>query len=187
MQTIIEKPDAYGPFWVKNISALPLIALADCNHFDLHPRCDITHQQLDVLMALREKLVNSSFPRPCLFSHPLVTLHREYDFNSVVSIAAVVYSFLGCVPVALWFLFRQLEANTSLVSILCVYGYSLFVFIPASVIHPLPSVLCSSNPSPPPPPLPPPPPPDCLFGSLSHHRLDRALWSINDQRTISCS
>jgi hypothetical protein len=88
-------------------------------------------------MAFRTQLVpffffSSRFHQS--LSPPFSLSDRQYDFNSVVSIAAVVYSFLGCVPLAIWFLFRQLETNTSLVAILCVYGYSLTVFIPASVI-----------------------------------------------------
>lgn len=62
----------------------------------------------------------------------------EYDFNAVVSIAGLVYGFLGSVPVAIWFLFRQLETSTSLVTVLCVYGYSLTVFIPITFVCLLP-------------------------------------------------
>lgn len=58
---------------------------------------------------------------------------REYDFNSVVSIAGVVYGFMVVVPTLIWFLFRQLETSTRLITVICVYGYSLFVFIPAAV------------------------------------------------------
>lgn len=58
---------------------------------------------------------------------------REYDFESVMSLASLVYGFLGGVTAALYFLLRQLEASTSLTTVLCVYGYSLAIFIPASV------------------------------------------------------
>ena len=60
-------------------------------------------------------------------------LRREYDFESVMSLASLVYGFLGCVTAGLYFLLRQLEASTSLTTVLCVYGYSLAIFIPASV------------------------------------------------------
>lgn len=67
----------------------------------------------------------------------------QYDFNSVVSIASVVYGFTVASTLLVWFLFRQLETNTSLITVLCVYGYSLFVFIPASIICLAPSELVS--------------------------------------------
>lgn len=55
-----------------------------------------------------------------------------------MSLASLVYGFLGGVSVALYFMMRQLEASTSPSTVLCVYGYSLTIFIPASVVLILP-------------------------------------------------
>jgi len=59
--------------------------------------------------------------------------HREYDIESVISLASLVYGFLFAVSAAIYLLMRQLEASLSATAILCVYGYSLTIFIPASV------------------------------------------------------
>ena len=62
---------------------------------------------------------------------------RSYDFQSVVDVAALVYGFAGCVPLGIWFILRQYEANDlksiPLITAVCVYGYSLISFIPATV------------------------------------------------------
>jgi hypothetical protein len=63
---------------------------------------------------------------------------REYDFESIVSLASLVYGFLACVTAALYLTLRQIEASTPPSAVLCVYGYSLAIFIPASVRHPPP-------------------------------------------------
>lgn len=62
----------------------------------------------------------------------------EYDFESVISLASLVYGFLCFVSAALYFTMRQIEASTSPTTVLCVYGYSLTIFIPASVVLILP-------------------------------------------------
>ena len=62
-----------------------------------------------------------------------VILCREYDFEAVVSVATLVYGFTAAVPALLWFLFRQLEQPVKFITLLCLYGYALFIFVPASV------------------------------------------------------
>jgi hypothetical protein len=64
----------------------------------------------------------------------------EYDFQSVVTASSLVYTFAAGVPLSLWFIFRQLtEAKMKLITLICLYGYSLLVFIPATLLCLLPS------------------------------------------------
>lgn len=42
-------------------------------------------------------------------------------------------SFMGFAPAVLWLVFRTYEEKLRYVSLLCLYGYSLFIFIPAVV------------------------------------------------------
>ena len=54
----------------------------------------------------------------------------------VVTLAAVaIFSYASLVPTALWgvLLWRKSNAGYSFLEILCVYGYSLFIYIPISV------------------------------------------------------
>jgi hypothetical protein len=55
-----------------------------------------------------------------------------------MSLASLVYGFLGAVSVAIYFTLRQIEASTSPSAVMCVYGYSLVTFIPASLVLVLP-------------------------------------------------
>lgn len=57
----------------------------------------------------------------------------SYDFQSVVTASSIIYGFATAIPVALWLILRHYEANLKLVTSICIYGYSLFVFIPAAV------------------------------------------------------
>lgn len=62
----------------------------------------------------------------------------RYDFNKVTLAATVIYSYIGVVPVLLWGVLKYFNStgNTppSLLDILTVYGYSLFVYIPVAIV-----------------------------------------------------
>jgi len=47
--------------------------------------------------------------------------------------AAAVYGYITVIPILLWITFRWLAVSLGLVQIVCIYGYSLFVFIPIAV------------------------------------------------------
>jgi protein YIPF1/2 len=61
----------------------------------------------------------------------------SYDFQSILNVASVVYSFVALVPAGLWFIMKQYVTTDvreiNLVTAMCVYGYSLLFFIPAVV------------------------------------------------------
>lgn len=59
----------------------------------------------------------------------------------VVTLAAVaIFAYASLVPTALWgvLLWRKSNAGYSFLEILCVYGYSLFIYIPISVLWVVP-------------------------------------------------
>jgi len=58
----------------------------------------------------------------------------SYDFEKVVSSATLIYCFAGFVPLGMYFTFRQFGAIYSLISLVCLYGYSLLSFIPATAL-----------------------------------------------------
>ena len=63
----------------------------------------------------------------------------EYDFQSVVTASSLVYTFAAGVPCGVWFIFRQLtDAKLKLITLICLYGYSLLTFIPATLLCLLP-------------------------------------------------
>ena len=57
-----------------------------------------------------------------------------YNFEVVLTAASMIYSFLSCVPLLLWFIMRQFDAKLTLIQALCLYGYSLVLFIPAAAV-----------------------------------------------------
>jgi len=63
----------------------------------------------------------------------------EYNFQSVVTASSLIYGFAGGVPLVLWFGLRQLDAKVRLITSLCLYGYSLAIFIPATALCLLPN------------------------------------------------
>jgi len=60
-------------------------------------------------------------------------MYREYNFQSVLTASSLVYGFAGVAPVLIWFVFKQYDATLKFVSVVCLYGYSLTIFIPAVV------------------------------------------------------
>ncbi|KAH9316451.1 hypothetical protein KI387_025078, partial [Taxus chinensis] len=55
-----------------------------------------------------------------------------YDINYMSLAAAIFYSYIGFVPLGFYFLLQFMGIPSSLVQIWCLYGYSLFIFIPSS-------------------------------------------------------
>mmetsp|Transcript_4517 Transcript_4517/g.7586 ORF Transcript_4517/g.7586 Transcript_4517/m.7586 type:complete len:230 (-) Transcript_4517:545-1234(-) len=62
-----------------------------------------------------------------------------YNFNQLTLAGSVVYSYVSVLPLVLWLLLRYYEASKRLVDILCIYGYTLSIFVPISVLCVLPS------------------------------------------------
>ena len=58
---------------------------------------------------------------------------RVYDFQSIVTASSLIFGFVFGAPLAIWFGLKQINLNLKIVTIGCLYGYSLFVFIPATV------------------------------------------------------
>eukprot|EP01087_Luapelamoeba_hula_P017357 TRINITY_DN5461_c0_g2_i1.p1 TRINITY_DN5461_c0_g2~~TRINITY_DN5461_c0_g2_i1.p1 ORF type:complete len:322 (-),score=58.58 TRINITY_DN5461_c0_g2_i1:187-1152(-) len=58
----------------------------------------------------------------------------SYDFRDVTFGAAAIYGYIAFLPVALWLVCKYLKVKLGLVQIWCIYGYSLFVFIPVSIL-----------------------------------------------------
>ena len=69
--------------------------------------------------------------------HPTWT----YNFNQLTLAGSVVYSYVTLLPLLFWMLLRYYEASKKLVDVLCIYGYTLSIFVPISVLCVLPSNL----------------------------------------------
>ena len=62
-----------------------------------------------------------------------------YNFNQLTLAGSVVYSYVTLLPMLFWMLLRYYEASKKLVDVLCIYGYTLSIFIPISILSVVPS------------------------------------------------
>ncbi|KAL1809033.1 hypothetical protein ACET3Z_026023 [Daucus carota] len=62
----------------------------------------------------------------------------SFDVSYVDMGAGLVYGYVLIVPLVFYFLLRYLGSNVSLVRFWCMWGYSLFVFIPSSLLLVIP-------------------------------------------------
>jgi hypothetical protein len=69
-----------------------------------------------------------------LVFHNQRILCRDYNFQAILSASSLIYGFIGFVPLAVWFCFKQYDPKLRFPSVLCVYGYGGVVFLPALVL-----------------------------------------------------
>ncbi|XP_021281741.1 protein YIPF1 homolog [Herrania umbratica] len=71
-------------------------------------------------------------------AHKLKKKEWDYDINLVTWSAGVFYGYVTVVPLALYVVLKYFSAPSGLVQLFCLYGYSLFVFIPALCLSVVP-------------------------------------------------
>ncbi|XVF06110.1 hypothetical protein REPUB_Repub06bG0019700 [Reevesia pubescens] len=71
-------------------------------------------------------------------AHKIKKKEWDYDINLVTWSAGVFYGFVTVVPLALYVILKYFSAPSGLVQLFCLYGYSLFVFIPALCLSVVP-------------------------------------------------
>jgi len=62
------------------------------------------------------------------------TSKEPYDFNKIPIGASVIYGYTVLIPLVMWAVFKWMKIPFKLMELLCIYGYALFVFIPACVL-----------------------------------------------------
>ncbi|CAL9040583.1 uncharacterized protein LOC135622371 isoform X1 [Musa acuminata AAA Group] len=71
-------------------------------------------------------------------AHELQKKEWNYDINLVTWSAGLFYGYVTLVPLGLYAILKYFSAPSGLVQLWCLYGYSLFVFIPASCLSIVP-------------------------------------------------
>eukprot|EP00252_Welwitschia_mirabilis_P025754 TRINITY_DN8186_c0_g1_i1.p1 TRINITY_DN8186_c0_g1~~TRINITY_DN8186_c0_g1_i1.p1 ORF type:complete len:164 (+),score=10.10 TRINITY_DN8186_c0_g1_i1:103-594(+) len=64
--------------------------------------------------------------------------HWDYDINQVTWSAGLFYGYVTVIPLVVYFVLKYFSVPAGLVQLWCIYGYSLFVFIPASCLSVVP-------------------------------------------------
>ncbi|KAM7469311.1 hypothetical protein LguiA_007494 [Lonicera macranthoides] len=71
-------------------------------------------------------------------AHKLQNKEWAYDINLVTWSAGLFYGYVTVIPLCLYIVLKYLSAPSGLVQLFCLYGYSLFVFIPALCLSVVP-------------------------------------------------
>lgn len=99
------KPDLYGPFWICTTLVFSIAISGNLANY------------------LQAGAANENY-------------HWKYDFHAVTLSATAIYSYAWIVPLGLWGVLKWMvpeEHRLSFLDLLCVYGYSLTIYIPVSV------------------------------------------------------
>ncbi|EAN91229.1 hypothetical protein C3747_41g129 [Trypanosoma cruzi] len=107
--TLSQKPDLYGPFWI----------------------CTTLWMALGVVSNVMSRIA---------FGHQSSDDKKkwEYDFTMASIASVVIYSYcfgLGCV---VWGVMKYKELPVTLLETLCLYGYSMFLFLPVTILCAIP-------------------------------------------------
>ncbi|XP_057549855.1 uncharacterized protein LOC130828080 [Amaranthus tricolor] len=71
-------------------------------------------------------------------SHKLQSKEWNYDISLVTWSAGLFYGYVTVVPLCLYLVLKYFSAPSGFVQLLCLYGYSLFVFVPALCLSVVP-------------------------------------------------
>ncbi|KAD7478627.1 hypothetical protein E3N88_01763 [Mikania micrantha] len=71
-------------------------------------------------------------------AHKLQHKEWNYDINLVTWSAGLFYGYVLVVPLFLYVILKYFSAPSTLVQLFCLYGYSLFIFIPAMCLSVIP-------------------------------------------------
>lgn len=57
----------------------------------------------------------------------------KYDFLKLTVGTGIIYGFGFGIPFLFWLYFKWADLNISLIEVLCIYGYSMFIYVPVAV------------------------------------------------------
>jgi len=103
------KPDMYGPFWV---CATVVVCFGVCGNLT--------------------SLIHN-------FSDPKYTYAPQFYLLPIAGLIIYSYAFILPLLVKAFLWWRKIAPNFAVSNIICIYGYSLFIFIPASLLFIIPS------------------------------------------------
>lgn len=90
---------------------------------------------------------HSHTPQPMTASRPFQVF--TYNFSKLTVATSVLYGYAGVVPLVGWAISKWMfSAPFGLIELICVYGYSLSVFIPASLLCVVGGLPSANSPSP---------------------------------------
>ncbi|CAN0837648.1 Protein YIPF1 homolog [Linum grandiflorum] len=79
-----------------------------------------------------------NFATYLMLRHTDRSASRSFDVGYVNTAAVAIYGYAITVPMGFYFLLQYLGLSTSLIRFWCMWGYSLFIFVPCSVVLVIP-------------------------------------------------
>jgi len=64
----------------------------------------------------------------------------QYDFYKLIYGSAIIYGYAFVIPLFLWLYIKWLDISLNLIEVLCIYGYSLFVYSPVALLCIIPGM-----------------------------------------------
>lgn len=130
--TVEKRADLYGPFWISTTLWVLLAVVGnimDKLAYNRHV------QQYNDNIA---KMVNSSVPGQHLYT-PEPPTKWVYNFQTASVGATVVYFFMVFMSLLVWGLMKWKNVPVGLTDALCLYGYSMFVWILGAILCAVPA------------------------------------------------
>jgi len=63
----------------------------------------------------------------------------QYDFYKLIYGSGVIYGYAFIIPLLFWLYVKWLDLSLNLIDVLCIYGYSLFVYSPVALLCIIPN------------------------------------------------
>jgi hypothetical protein len=105
-------PDLYGPFWISTTVILTLFVTSCIAN--------------SLVTYLKDEKGDAKY---------------NYDFSLLSFASVTVYTYIGLIPIVIWFLCKYFSIALGLIDLYCLYGYGLSLWIPAAVFAILPNSL----------------------------------------------
>ncbi|KAG4084708.1 Yip1-domain-containing protein [Neocallimastix lanati (nom. inval.)] len=102
-------PDLYGPVWISTTVILTLFVTSCIAN--------------SLVTFLKDKKGDAKY---------------NYDFSLLSFASVTVYTYIGVIPLVIWFLCKYFSISLGLIDLYCLYGYGLSLWIPAAVFAILP-------------------------------------------------
>lgn len=121
-QDVEKKPDLYGPFWVTTSLWMTLAIVGNI-------MSRISYSRAQQTAAANPLPVGSPTSVPTAW---------HYDFTSASVACATIYTFCGGMSLLVWALMKWKSVPVTLIDVLCLYGYSMFIFVCSAILCMIP-------------------------------------------------
>lgn len=134
-----KRADLYGPLWISTTVWVTLAIVGNIMGKMAHDRRAAQRQaDIDMLVSHAPSLAPGGTYAPGSFYTPEPLGRWTYDFSKATIAAGVVYTFIIFMSFLVWGLMKWKSVPVGLVDALCLYGYSMFVWMLSGILCAVP-------------------------------------------------